>query len=228
MVNLNRRESSRTPTNYDPRPLHLRSVDTKALDILRTDLLNINQHSALNCILVPCCERALHEHTYSRQLEGDTSESVPEASYPLPTPAICPFDAEEMKERCKTIKQGLQVSSEVRQKIEQATCLQAQCNVWYEVRQKRVTGYKCEQILGQKTRTPALLRSVLYNKPLDPFPAPIKWGQDNEAAARKAYVDAMHQYGHPTLSEWFHYSSTRRVVWFVPGWNRYRQFRQHL
>ena len=79
--------------------------------------------------------------------------------------------------------QGLQVSSEARQKIEQATRLQAQCNLWYEVRQKRVTGYKCGQILGQKARTPALLKSVLYNKPLDPLPLPIKWGQDNEAAA---------------------------------------------
>ena len=196
-VNLNRRESSRTPANYDPRPLHLRLADAKALDILRADLLNMNQHSAFNCILVPCSERALRDHTYSKQLER---ESVPEASHQPPIPAICPFDAEEMKERCKTIKQGLHVSSEVRQKIEEATRLQAQCNLWYEVRQKRVTGYKCGQILGQKTRTPALLKSVLYSKPLDPLPVPIKWGQDNEAAARKAYVNAMHQRGHATLT----------------------------
>ena len=67
VVNLNRRESSYTPANYDPRPLQLRSVDAKALDILRADLLNINQHSTFNYILVPCCERALHDHTYSRQ-----------------------------------------------------------------------------------------------------------------------------------------------------------------
>ena len=66
VVNLNRRESSCTSTNCDPRPLHLRTVDAKALDILRADLLNINRHSAFNCILVPCCKRALHDHTYSR------------------------------------------------------------------------------------------------------------------------------------------------------------------
>ena len=83
-----------------------------------------------------------------------------------------------------------------------------------------MTGYKCGQILGQKTRTPALLKSVLYSKPLDPLPVPIKWGQDNEAAARKAYVNAMHQHGHATLTGWFHYSPTRRVVWFVSRWNR--------
>ena len=71
----------------------------------------------------------------------------------------------------------------LRQNIEQVTRSQAQCNLWYEVRQKRVTCYKCGQILGQKTRTPALLRSVLYSKPLDPLPASIKWGEDNEAAA---------------------------------------------
>ena len=147
VINLNRRESSRTPANYDPRPPHLRFADVKALDILRADLLNINQRSAFNCILVPCSERALHDHTYSKQLEGDASESVPEASHQLPIPAICPFDAEEMKERCKTIKQGLQVCSKVRQKIEEATRLQGQYNLWYVVRQKRVTGYKCGQML---------------------------------------------------------------------------------
>ena len=121
MVNLNRRESSHIPANYDLRPLHLRFADARAFDILRADLLNINHRSAFNCILVPCSERALHDHTYSKQLERDASESVPEASHQPPIPAICPFNAEEMKERCKTIKQQLQVSSEVRQKIEQAT-----------------------------------------------------------------------------------------------------------
>ena len=62
-----------------------------------------------------------------------------------------------------------------------------------------MTDYKCGQILGQKARTPALLKSVLYNKPLDPLPLPIKWGQDNEAAARSAYVNAMHRRGHDKL-----------------------------
>ena len=118
----------------------------------------------VHCVLVPCSERALHHHTHSRQ-----SHLVPEVAHQSPTPTICPFDTEEMKERCKTIKQGLQVDREVRQKIEQAIRLQVQCNLWYAVKQKRSTGYKHGQILRQKTRTPALLKSVLYSKP-DPLP----------------------------------------------------------
>jgi len=41
-VNLNRRESSCTPNNFDPQPLNLRMTDTRALDCLRADLLNIS------------------------------------------------------------------------------------------------------------------------------------------------------------------------------------------
>lgn len=92
-------------------PLHLHSVDAI---VLRADLLSINQRSAFNCILVPCSERALHDHTYSGQLKGDTSSSVSEAPDQPPTLTVCPFDTGEMKERCKSIKQGLQVSSELR------------------------------------------------------------------------------------------------------------------
>ena len=92
-VNLNRQESSRTPGNYDPRPLHLRFADAKALELLKADLFNINQRCAFNYILVSCSERA-HDHTYSRQFERDASESDPVSSHQLPIPAICPFDAE--------------------------------------------------------------------------------------------------------------------------------------
>ena len=199
-VNLNRRESSRTPSTFDPRPLHLRSASTKALDILRADLLSFNQPSAFNSILVPCPERALRDHSYSRKPEGDTPDSATEAAQQPPTPAICLLSASEMRERCVVVKEGLQVSSSVRQQIEEATRLQSQCYLWYEVRQKRITGYKCGQILRQKTRTPALLKSVLYSKPLIPLPVPIKWGQEHEAVAREAYVKTMQLSGHTTIA----------------------------
>ena len=95
MVNLNRQESTHTPANYDPRPKQLQFVDAKALDILRAGLLNINQCTAFNCILIPCSERALNDHTYSRQLERDASHSVSEILHQPPTLAICHFDTEE-------------------------------------------------------------------------------------------------------------------------------------
>jgi len=57
-ANLNRRESSSTLTNFDPRPIHLHSADPKALDIVRADVLNFSQPSTFNSVLVPW--RALH------------------------------------------------------------------------------------------------------------------------------------------------------------------------
>ena len=49
-------------------------------------------------------------------------------------------------------------------------------------------------------RKQELLISALYSKPLDSLPVPIKWGQDNEAAAQKAYVNIMQQLGHLAIA----------------------------
>ena len=160
--NLNRRE---TPSNFDQRPVRLRSVDTKALDILRADLLNVIQPLAFNSIFVPCPKMALRDYSYSRKPDEDAPDSSPEAAQHSPTPTICPLNHTEMREKCAIVEEGLQVSSHLRWQIEENTRLQSQCSLWDEVRQKRITGYKCGQILRQKSRTPALLKSVLYSKP---------------------------------------------------------------
>ena len=132
--------------------------------------------------------------TYSKTHKDDNSvESV----YNLIP--ISPPQYNELKERCTIIKRNLQVSSEVRKDIEQATRLQAECLLWHQVRQQRITGSKCGQILGQKARSSALLMSVLYSKPLFPLPAAIKWGLDNEEKARQAYAVYIRRGGHPTI-----------------------------
>lgn len=198
-VSLNRRESSRTPSNFDPRPLHFRSVDTKALDVFRADLLNLNQPSAFDRILFPCPKRALHDHSYCKKPDGDLDLAAIETVQEPFRPADCPLSASEMKARCMIVKEELKVNSTLRCQIEEATRSQSRCSLWYQVRQRRITGYKCGQILRQKSRTPALLKSVLYDRPLIPLPMPIKWGQDHEAAAREAYVKTMHLRGHTSV-----------------------------
>ena len=96
--------------------------------------------------VVPCYKRALHDHTYCKpHRDNDSSESA----YNLIP--ISPPQYNELKERYAVIKKGLQVSSKERKEIEQATCLQAECLLWYQVRQQRITGSKCGLILGQKT-----------------------------------------------------------------------------
>jgi len=41
---------------------------------------------------------------------------------------------------------------------------------------------------------------VLYNKPLDPLPVPIKWGQEHEIVAREACIKQMQPSGHTTIA----------------------------
>ena len=73
-------------------------------------------------------------------------------------------------------------------RTEEFTRMQSKCSLWYEVRQKRIIGWKCGQMLTQKSRTPALLKNMLYTKPMCNIPAPIKWGQENKSMACQAYV----------------------------------------
>ena len=86
VANLNRMESSRIPSNFDPRPANMRSIDLRAIDILRVDLLNVCHACAFTTILVPSVERALLDHTYSKTLQEDSLPLlIPEsASHQLP------------------------------------------------------------------------------------------------------------------------------------------------
>ena len=140
-VYLNRRESSRTPNNLDPRPLSLRFTDTKALDNLRADLLNMSHPCAFTKILVPCSKRALHDHTYCK-LHKDNDSSEP--AYNLIP--ISPPQYNKFKERCAVVMNSLQVSSKERKEIEQASRMFAMASsqtaknnrikVWADLRTK--------------------------------------------------------------------------------------------
>jgi len=72
-------------------------------------------------IIVPCPKRALHDHLYSREPDGDTTDSSQEAARPSRTPAIFPLDHDEIKQKCVIVKEGLQVSSHLRWQIEEGT-----------------------------------------------------------------------------------------------------------
>ena len=158
VANLNQMESSRIPRNFDPRPANIRSVDLLAIDILRADLLNIGHACAFTTILVPSVDRALHDHTYGKILQEDILPSlIPEsASHQLPASPSLPlqeelqplqFPAADLLEQCRAMKEMLQVSARERMRIEEITQMQSECSVWYDVRQKRITGWKCGQIL---------------------------------------------------------------------------------
>ena len=97
-------------------------------------------------------------------------------------------------------RESLNISLVERERIEQNTREQAQSQLWYLVRARRITALACGKILCQKEMTEALLKSVLYPKPFDILSAPIKWGIDNEPKASQQYVSYAKSHGKKGLS----------------------------
>lgn len=186
----------RTSTNYDPRPPHLRCTNRLEIDKLRADLLSLGQPCALLTILVPDVNLALHDHTYTKEpVDKETIQTQMHSHLTYP----CPYSPEELIKKCVHILNQLLVTSEERKEIERLTRHQSDSPFWFEVRSKRITSSKCGQILKQKSRTPALLKNILYPKPLFPDPAPIRWGRVNESVACQKYTEFMQLNGHPHI-----------------------------
>ena len=153
---------SRTPSNFDPRPINLHQPDSEALETLRCDLINLDQPCAFTKILIPSVDKVLHDHSYSNQR---TAEKHPQRDTFMKEP--CPLSPENLSVQCEETIRQLQVTPEERTKIELLTRQQSKSPLWHEVRFKRLTGWKSSQILKQESWTPALLRNILYPKPLN-------------------------------------------------------------
>ena len=97
-------------------------------------------------------------------------------------------------------RESLNVSPGERERIEEDTRKQAQSRLWYLVRARRITASTCGKIICQKEMTLALLKSVLYPKPFEELPAPIKWGIDNEPKANQQYLSYAKAHGKKELS----------------------------
>lgn len=97
-------------------------------------------------------------------------------------------------------KENLVVTPEERVNIEKATKEQAKSHFWYLVQARRITGSACGKILHQQDMTTALLKSVLYTKPLIHLPPPIKWGIDNKPIANKEYIKYAKAHGKTKLT----------------------------
>ena len=176
---------------FDPRPLHLRQPDPEAIEKLRCDLLAINKPCAFLNIIVPSVEKVLHDHTYSSQ-----SGSKPVRTESIYTGNSGKLTVSEKSRGAEDILQDLCLDTDERQVLEENTRAQSSCPLWFEARQHRITGSKCGRIVEQKQKTQALLRFVMYPKPMLYLPKPIRWGKDHEEDARQAYLKYMHNHGH--------------------------------
>ncbi len=189
--------SSRSTSSvmFDPRPMDYRTKDDNAIENLCCDLLNLKQKSAFTTILVPSVPKIRHDHCYS----STSSEIVTGRQTVEPIPLICHFTDVEQQALSTGIIDSLCLSETERLDLEVITRKQSSSLLWFQERQKRITGSKCGRILIQRQRTPALLRFCLHPKPFDRVPEAIAWGQRCEPKAFTEYVKYMNFNGHAGL-----------------------------
>ena len=185
---------------YDPRPPSTQVDNPSLLENLRVSLLQSSNASAFLQLLVAPEHIALHDHTYcskhsllSQPTHGQSEavqEEVPREIQAILDSVLTPVFTREC----------LNISMEERERIEEYTREQAQSQLWYLVRARRITASLCGKIICQKEMTPALLKSVLYVKPFEELPVPIKWGIDNEPKANQQYLSYAKAHGKKGLS----------------------------
>ena len=181
---------------FDPRPLHLRQPDLNAIEVLRCDLLAINRPCGFISLLVPPVEKVMHDHSYAaRNPLGTTHTSVSEESVCTCSSMDLPV-IETPKPTAEVILSWLHLNEEERSLLEEKTRTQSSNPLWFQARQNRITGSTCGRIIEQRWKTAALLRYVIYPKPMLHLPKAIKWGRCNEEKARQAYQKYMEEEGH--------------------------------
>ena len=190
---------TRVVSVFDPRPEHLRTLDPKVSEHLRCSLLSVNKSCAFLHILVPDVEKIHHDHSYS--LDPSLWEPASTATNDDNTDNA-DYTARILEEDIiTTFKEDLQVSSALRQSIEEDTRQQSSSKEWFSVRAHRITSSICGRILIQKKKTIPLLRQCLYPKSmLDPLPAAIAWGRRYEPVALRKYTEFMIRNGHCGLT----------------------------
>lgn len=181
------------PSQYDPRPLSLRSPDPLRLEKLRTDLLQLNRPCVLTQLLRAPVEVALHDHNYVVNISVCDPRVVGAVGKPKDQQVrLCPCAHNQVdKTLLKRAKGKLNVTCKERIEIEKNTQAQIQSSEWFAVRTRRITGSKSGKILCQKERTVALLTDMLYRKPLLHLPKAIAWGIKHESSACAAYLKYM-------------------------------------
>ena len=173
-------EKKQSITEYDPRPPSMQVDNPSLLENLRISLLQSSNASAFLQLLVAPEHIAMHDHTYCSK---HTSLSQPMYSQSNTLQEEVPSAIQLILDSVSSLvftREDLNISLEERDRIEGKTREQAQSPLWYLVRTRRITASLCGKIICQKEMTPALLMSVLYPKPFEKLPAPIKWGIDNE------------------------------------------------
>ena len=178
-------------TLYDPRPTRYRTPDEEAIQQLYIDLQEAGKPCGFLHILGPVVEKAdsvRHDHTYATT--GDIPNPVP-PRHTLVIPSECDnIPQPPVKEEMTRFKQSLNVHAASQPaQLEQQTRGQHNNQLWFAERKHRITASICGKVLQRPTR--AVVREILYSKPMVHLPPPIAWGRRHEGTARTLYEQKM-------------------------------------
>ena len=136
------------------------------LENLRISLLQSNNAPAFLQLLVPPERIALHDHTYCSR---HSSTSQPTQSQSEVVHEEIPSEFQVILDSASTLiftRESLNISLEERERIEQNTREQAQSQLWYQVRARRITASACGKILLSKRNDRSFVNIYLVSKAL--------------------------------------------------------------
>jgi ribosomal protein S27E len=95
-----------------------------------------------------------------------------------------------VKEDMSRFKQKMKIHAAAQPaQLEQQTRGQHNNKLWFDERKHRITASICGKVLQRPTR--AVVREILYPKPMLYLPPPIAWGRRHEGTARALYEQKM-------------------------------------
>ena len=115
-------------------------------------------------------------------VQGPSAEYGPNATQP-------DVSREELVRLCCDYKTAVNVTSEEKRRIEQATIEQASDELWYQQCKCRLTASSFGTVAKQRSKTPAknFVMNLLYKDKLIDTPS-LRWGREHEDVARQEYA----------------------------------------
>lgn len=133
----------------------------------------------------------------TQQLEIEPSLPIP--LWELYDPNAKKLTLSELKERCSTTFNAIQVTQKEADFLQKTTVSQSSCTTWYDHRKGRITASHFYDVFTHMTSTrpnskvypkSIVKRIMQYYSCSDNVPA-LKWGRENEDNARKDYISHM-------------------------------------
>ena len=195
--------------NFDPRAPTDRTLSQPALVKLQEDLKDVFPDSGLlqywdyglghqgsrpssTPLLKPTSGTEEDEHLAIESLILFNEGKALQFTMPEHVPSPSDLELDELMAEFKVISPNLL------QSVEERTRGQATNQLWFDIRNGRITSSRFGQVLHRRDSTPSerLVAEIMgYTQSIPSTPA-IRWGRNNEHHARKAYLDYMLAKGH--------------------------------